>query len=179
MTMKEKIEVDSVVREWINMPWEFLVILLIVGTFAIVVNGIEDHNRKESMSFREAIDLVGLPIVTFYQGDRKYNFLLDTGANLSVINQATLENIEHTLLEKTGNLYGVDGINREVSFATVDLVYKSNSYTEEFQVLDMQNTIDQVKAESGVNMVGIIGNEFFRKYKYVLDFDELVAYSKK
>ena len=42
----------------------------------------------------------------------------------------------------------------------------------------MQNTIDQVKAESGVNMVGIIGNEFFRKYKYVLDFDELVAYSK-
>ena len=86
MTMKEKIEVDSVVREWINMPWEFLVILLIVGTFAIVVNGIEDHNRKESMSFREAIDLVGLPIVTFYQGDRKYNFLLDTGANLSVIN---------------------------------------------------------------------------------------------
>lgn len=179
MTMKEKIEVDSVVREWINMPWEFLVILLIVGTFAIVVNGIEDHNRKESMSFREAIDLVGLPIVTFYQGDRKYNFLLDTGANLSVINQATLENIEHTLLEKTGNLYGVDGINREVSFATIDLVYKSNSYTEEFQVLDMQNTIDQVKAESGVNMVGIIGNEFFRKYKYVLDFDELVAYSKK
>lgn len=179
MTMKEKIEVDSVVREWINMPWEFLVILLIVGAFAIVVNGIEDHNRKESMSFREAIDLVGLPIVTFYQGDRKYNFLLDTGANLSVINQATLENIEHTLLEKTSNLYGVDGINREVSFATVDLVYKSNSYTEEFQVLDMQNTIDQVKAESGVNMVGIIGNEFFRKYKYVLDFDELVAYSKK
>ena len=179
MTMKEKIEVDSVVQEWINMPWEFLVILLIVGTFAIVVNGIEDHNRKESMSFREAIDLVGLPIVTFYQGDRKYNFLLDTGANLSVINQATLENIEHTLLEKTGNLYGVDGINREVSFATVDLVYKSNSYTEEFQVLDMQNTIDQVKAESGVNMVGIISNEFFRKYKYVLDFDELVAYSKK
>lgn len=179
MTMKEKIEVDSVVQEWINMPWEFLVILLIVGTFAIVVNGIEDHNRKESMSFREAIDLVGLPIVTFYQGDRKYNFLLDTGANLSVINQATLENIEHTLLEKTGNLYGVDGINREVSFATIDLVYKSNSYTEEFQVLDMQNTIDQVKAESGVNMVGIIGNEFFRKYKYVLDFDELVAYSKK
>ena len=123
--------------------------------------------------------MVGLPIVTFYQGDRKYNFLLDTGANLSVINQATLENIEYTLLEKTGNLYGVDGINREVSFATVDLVYKSNSYTEEFQVLDMQNTIDQVKAESGVNMVGIIGNEFFRKYKYVLDFDELVAYSKK
>ena len=122
------------------MPWEFLVILLIVGAFAIVVNGIEDHNRKESMSFREAIDLVGLPIVTFYQGDRKYNFLLDTGANLSVINQATLENIEHTLLEKAGNLYGVDGINREVSFATVDLVYKSNSYTEEFQVLDMRET---------------------------------------
>ena len=45
------------------------------------------------MSFREALDLVGLPIVTFYQGDKKLNFLLDTGANLSVINKAALESV--------------------------------------------------------------------------------------
>lgn len=158
--------------------WEFLIILLFVGAFAMVANGIEDHNKGNSMSFREALDLVGLPIVTFYQGDKKLNFLLDTGANLSVINKAALESVEHEVTNKVGSLYGVDGINREVSFANINLVYKSESYSEEFQVLDMQNTIDQVKAESGVNMVGIIGNEFFRKYKYVLDFDELVAYSK-
>lgn len=160
--------------------WEILVILIFIVVFALIVNGIEDHNKdKTQMSFREALDLVGLPIVTFYQGENKFNFLLDSGANLSVINEATLESIEHAMLDKKNNLYGIDGKNIPVSFASIELVYKDKTYTEEFQVMNMQDVIDKVKAESGVNMVGIIGNEFFRRYRYVLDFDELVAYSKQ
>ena len=158
---------------------EFLLILVLIVLAAIIINGVEDYNKKEAMSFREAMDLTSLPIVTFYQGDKKFNFLLDTGATLSVINQAALESITHTTTDKAGELFGVDGVKREVSYASINLTYKSKEYTEEFQVLDMQEAIDQVKAESGVNMVGIIGSEFFRKYKYILDFDELVAYSKK
>lgn len=158
---------------------DFLLILVLIVISAIIINGVEDYNRKDAMSFREAMDLTNLPIVTFYQGDKKFNFLLDTGATLSVINQAALESITHTTINETGELYGVDGVKREVSYASINLAYKNKDYTEEFQVLDMQEAIDQVKAESGVNMVGIIGSEFFRKYKYVLDFDELVAYSKR
>lgn len=157
---------------------DFLLILVLIVISAIIINGVEDCNRKDAMSFREAMDLTNLPIVTFYQGDKKFNFLLDTGATLSVINQAALESITHTTTNETGELYGVDGVKREVSYASINLTYKNKDYTEEFQVLDMQEAIDQVKAESGVNMVGIIGSEFFRKYKYVLDFDELIAYSK-
>ena len=157
---------------------DFLIILVLIVISAIIINGVEDCNRKDAMSFREAMDLTNLPIVTFYQGDKKFNFLLDTGATLSVINQAALESITHTTTNETGELYGVDGVKREVSYASINLAYKNKDYTEEFQVLDMQEAIDQVKAESGVNMVGIIGSEFFRKYKYILDFNELIAYSK-
>lgn len=158
---------------------DFLIILVLIVISAIIINDVEDCNRKDAMSFREAMDLTSLPIVTFYQGDKKFNFLLDTGATLSIINQAALESITHTTTNETGELYGVDGVKREVSYASINLAYKNKDYTEEFQVLDMQEAINQVKAESGVNMVGIIGSEFFRKYKYILDFDELVAYSKK
>lgn len=157
---------------------DFLIILVLIVISAIIINGVEDCNRKDAMSFREAMDLTNLPIVTFYQGDKKFNFLLDTGATLSVINQAALESITHTTTNETGELYGIDGVKREVSYASINLAYKNKDYTEEFQVLDMQEAIDQVKAESGVNMVGIIGSEFFRKYKYILDFNELIAYSK-
>lgn len=158
---------------------DFLIILVLIVISAIIINGVEDCNKKDAMSFREAMDLTSLPIVTFYQGDKKFNFLLDTGATLSVINQAVLESITHTTTDRAGELFGVDGVKREVSYTSINLTYKNKEYIEEFQVLDMQEAIDQVKAESGVNMVGIIGSEFFRKYKYVLDFDELVAYSKK
>ena len=76
-------------------------------------------------------------------------------------------------------MFGVDGVKRDVTYASINLTYKSRNYSEDFQVLDIQNAIDQVKSESGVNMIGILGSEFFRKYKYILDFNELVAYSKK
>lgn len=158
---------------------EFLIILIVVGAVATIINGIEEYNNKEIMSFRESMDLTNLPIVTFYQGDKKFNFLLDTGASLSVINQSALESIEHTTLEGNGTLFGVDGVNRDVTYASINLTYKSRNYSEDFQVLDIQNAIDQVKSESGVNMIGILGSEFFRKYRYILDFNELVAYSKK
>lgn len=161
---------------------EVIGITLVVTILSIIINGVEDYckqSKRVNMSFKEAMDLTNLPIVTFYQGDKKFNFLLDTGSSLSVINQSALEFITHTASNNTGNLFGVDGVKREVSYVSIDLSYKNNNYTEEFQVLDMQNAIDQVKAESGVNMIGIIGSEFFRKYRYILDFNELVAYSKK
>lgn len=158
---------------------EFLIILIAVAAVATIINGVEEYNKKETMSFRESMDLTNLPIVTFYQGDKKFNFLLDTGASLSVINQSALESIEHTTLEGNGTLFGVDGVKRDVTYASINLTYKNSNYSENFQVLDIQNAIDQVKAESGVNMIGILGSEFFRKYKYILDFNELVAYSKK
>jgi hypothetical protein len=139
----------------------------------------KEEKNKEHMSFREAMDLTNLPIVTFYQGNNKFNFLLDTGSTLSVINKDSLSSMIHHKSNKTGDLFGVDGVKREVSYASINLVYKEHTYKEEFQVLDMQEAINQIKADSGVNMIGIIGSEFFRKYKYILDFNELIAYSKK
>ena len=34
-----------------------------------------------------------------------------------------------------------------------------------------------IKLEYGINLHGILGSTFFQKYRYVLNFDELVAYS--
>ena len=57
--------------------------------------------KKVEMSFGEALDLTGLPIVTFTQGEHKLNFLLDSGANKSVINSDHLKALpRHT---PTGN----------------------------------------------------------------------------
>lgn len=159
-----------------------LIVIGIVFLGAVIINGIEEYNkanRKDCISFRESMDLTDLPIVTFYQGNNRFNFLLDTGANLSVINSSALSNFQYKEVKGTGNIVGVEGIKKEVSYVNIDLNYKDTKYNEQFQVLDMQDAIDHVKSESGVNMVGILGNNFFRRYKYILDFNELIAYSKK
>lgn len=135
--------------------------------------------KKYEMSFGEALDLTGLPIVTFTQGEHKLNFLLDSGANKSVINSDHLKALRHTLTGNKCMLCGMEGNSVETYYTTIPFTYKNKSYTEEFQVVDLNSLISQVKAESGVNFIGVVGNSFLQKYKYILDFAENKAYSKK
>lgn len=145
---------------------------------AKIVNAFFSKKEYE-MSFGEALDLTGLPIVTFTQGEHKLNFLLDSGANKSVINSDHLKALRHAPTGEKCTVFGMEGNSVETYFTTIPFTYKNRSYTEEFQVVDLNSAINQVKVESGVNFIGIIGNSFLQKYKYVLDFDENKAYTKK
>ena len=73
----------------------------------------------------------------------------------------------------------MEGNKIDVSYIKASLEYKEEGYEEEFQVVDMSAAFGQIKAESGVNLSGIIGSLFFKKYRYILDFESLIAYSKK
>ena len=164
------------------MVLEVIGIMLAVIILSIIINGVEDYckqSKRVNMSFKEAMDLVELPVVTFYNGDKKFNFLLDTGATISVINSNILNNFPHEKVEATGVLWGMEGNKIDVSYVRASLVYKDKVYEEEFQVVDMAASFNEVKAESGVTLSGILGNSFFKKYQYVLDFNSLIAYSSK
>lgn len=161
---------------------EVIGIMLALIILPIIINGIEDYckqNKRVNMSFKEAMDLVELPVVTFYNGGKKFNFLLDTGATISVIDSNVLDNFSHEKIETTGVVWGMEGNKIDVSYVRASLVYKDKVYEEDFQVVDMSASFNEVKAESGVTLSGILGNSFFKKYQYVLDFNSLIAYSKK
>lgn len=157
-------------------------VLLVLAIAAIAYIVEKAGHRKNidpagKISFRETMDLVDLPIITFQVGGKKLNFLLDTGANYCIIDSNLIDTIEHTKLDLEGTVYGVGGAEVEVDYASIDLKYKGVVYADMFQVLDLSNTFDMLKKEKGVNLHGVLGNSFFQKYKYVIDFDELVAYS--
>ena len=136
---------------------------------------------KDSMSFMESMNLVNLPIVTFFQGNKRFNFLLDTGSNSSVIDKNVLKNIKHTITNNPdlSNIMGMDGILHQTQSCEITLYYKDREYTYEYIVQDMKEAFTSIKQSSGVTLHGIIGSSFFNEFKYVLDFDELIAYSKK
>ena len=47
-------------------------------------------NPNQVFGFKTSIELTGLPIIVFYQNNKKYNFLLDTGSNVSYINKSDI-----------------------------------------------------------------------------------------
>lgn len=163
------------------MVLKIVVILLAVVLLAIIINGAEDYckqKKRENMSFREAMDLVELPIVTFYNKDTKLNFLLDTGSDLSHINESLLPSLKYDKVNENRNIISMGGNSQSLESCDMAVTYKSQKFIERFCISNLDEAFGVIKAETGVQIHGILGSKFFAKYKYILDFENLIAYSK-
>lgn len=158
-----------------------IVLALIIVTFiAVLINGVEDynsHNRTNKLSFKGSIDSLTIPIVTLFNNGKAFNFVVDTGANYSVINTEYLKLFDAKIIKGiTGKVYGIDGNQQDVYYARIQLSQYTDNFVEEFQIFDIQSMCDNLKEENGVEIVGILGSSFFQRYKFIIDFDELNMY---
>ena len=152
--------------------------VLLLAMFAgFIGNKISLVNKKQ-VSFKEALDLTGLPIVTFKQGENKINLLLDTGSSKSVILPSVLNVFKHEKLNEGGTVYGMEGNIIETVFVSIDFILNNTNYSEKFQVIDMSSAFNSLKQDTGVTIHGILGNSFFEKYGYVIDYKDYIAYTK-
>lgn len=135
--------------------------------------------HPDAMSFQNSMDLAELPVVTFRQGNKKINFLLDTGSNNCVIDSNILKSIDHKMLDVETNILGLEGNAQKTGVCTIKMSYKDKEYEYPYVIQDMSAAFDSIKKETGVTVNGMLGSKFFNEFKYVLDFDELIAYSKE
>lgn len=155
-------------------------LLALIVLIAVLINAFEDNRKKSAscISFRESMDLVELPVVTFHNKNKKLNFLLDTGSNISYINSSILHLLDHKKTGKEMQTIGIEGNTIDTEFCTMVVTYKEQTFEEDFSAADLDAAFSVVKQESGVQIHGILGSKFFEKYKYVLDFKDLIAYIK-
>ena len=165
------------------MVLEVIGIILAVIILSIIINGIEDYckqSKRVNMSFKEAMDLVEFFVFFFFFGDKKLNFLLDTGSNISQINSSILPLLDHKKIEeKNMDVTGIEGNKVNTEFCEMTITYKGQEFIGDFCIHDLDDAFAIVKEEAGVQIHGILGSLFFQKYKYVFDFASLIAYSKK
>ena len=157
---------------------KIIIVIIAVVACAFLINKLEEK-VSNTMSFREALALAELPVVTFYQGDKKLNLLLDTGANISIIDKEVASTISTKETPRVSKITGIGGSVKDVAIVDIILQYKNSTFKDGFQVTDMSSTFSAIKNTTGVTIHGIIGNRFMQKYKYILDFDKMIAYSKK
>lgn len=165
---------------------EIIIMVLIVVGIAFAVNKIEDYYKSKkdnkilstTISFKESMDLTSLPVATFLCGDTKINFLLDTGSNVSQINESLLPQLQYVDLNSNQNIIGIEGQSHQVKNCKMNISYKNHTFENEFVVHDLSRAFDNIKQSTGVQIHGILGSIFFQNYKYILDYDELIAYSK-
>ena len=150
--------------------------LLVFGTI-MTLNLILKRNK---ISFRESLDLVDLPIVTFKNNNIKLNFLLDTGSNVSYINKEVLSQLQYETTNRIDQFMGASGEVQVVNIIKMSLLYKDKKdYIEYFSIADLSKAFNAIKSENGVTIHGILGNSFFLTYGYILDFEEKSFYNRK
>ena len=150
----------------------FLIYLVTFGVICLVLIKLMSYTfKRNKMSFRESMDLVDLPIVTFYNGERKLNFLLDTGSNVSYINEVLVDGLEIEETGKNDSFMGIDGCKHHVRLIEMELMYKGKTkYTEVFHVANLSGAFDIIKQENGTSIHGILGSKFFEKIQLYIGF---------
>lgn len=131
------------------------------------------------MSFKESLALTDLPVITFYQGNLKVNFLLDSGSNYSHIIPSAVDKLKGEVINSSIEISGIGKGESSKLFRTT-LEYNKKHFAVDLYLTEhlVQAFID-IKKETGVSIHGILGNKFFQDYKYILDFNKLEAYSAK
>lgn len=133
--------------------------------------------RDSEMSIRESMDLISLPVVTFENNGEKYNFIIDSGANDSIINKEC--DIVSTPHRQSNDVSGISGETMKCSTVLINFKYKDKTFETLFNVINLNDLFNTIKENYGVTVHGILGTNFLDKYNYVIDFKDYKLYRRK
>ena len=126
--------------------------------------------------FKDTMGESGLPIVSFEQNGKTFNFLLDSGADNSVLDASSLTKLNYVKLEGNRCVYGIDSNPVQTSFVGVKLFSRNHRFIEVFQVFDVY-ALKKIADEHNIEVVGVLGSAFLRKYGFLIDYKQLKAYT--
>lgn len=137
-------------------------------------------NHRTVIPFKEAVDLIGLPVVTFMNDNKKLHFLLDTGSDDSFMDIESIEGLSVVSKAKgKGAIITGNGEINSLGSITCFITYKGISFLNTFMIGHFKETFEAAARDKGVTIHGILGSRFFKKYKYKLDFESMEAQSNK
>ena len=131
---------------------------------------------SSSIPFDSIMEKINLPIITVTdkEGNKKLNFLVDSGAAFCVVSSQHLDKLEHKLLEIEGVCYGMEGnVTSSSAYAEIPFSYKGTVYKDNFQVLDMSKPFGKIESDFGITLHGILGCSFLSMYGCTIDFDDM------
>jgi hypothetical protein len=120
----------------------------------------------------------GLPLIVVKIFDHDICLLLDTGSNQNIIDERIYKHFRDKLPE-TDQSKEVLTFNGTTGGAEIMLpfVFENQQYNEPF-VSSNTEAFDAVESETGIRIYGILGNHFFLKHGWILDFDKIEVYKQ-
>lgn len=122
------------------------------------------------------LEKAGLPLILTTENPKNLCFLIDTGSTNDVIFDFVYQHFKdyftHTL--DSQNIMGIDGSLKPTIIVNADLQFDDLKYEAPFVVLEANDAIIQVQAETGIQIHGVLGIPFLMENKCLIDFDNLI-----
>ena len=112
-----------------------------------------------------------IPILYLHINGEKQAFLVDTGASSCVIDKRQFDLSEYYALWDTEIKSGFGDVQNVYTYSIPSMIDDTLFFIT-FVAADLP-ICDAMSAETGVKIIGVIGSEFFSKYKAVIDFKNL------
>ena len=156
---------------------KIVIITIILLVVAISIYYVKFYKKKPQIaaSFKDSVDLLKVPVITFTNNNQQFYFLIDSGASHSIININSIAKFKYQEVNGNSRIYGVEGNRLTATRVVVELKKKNYLFINEFNVLHVGG-LDNIKAKYGVEIAGLIGSDFLKKYEFLVDFKKLRYY---
>lgn len=136
------------------------------------------HNNK--LEFKNDFQNHNLPIVKLKFGDTKYNFLIDTGADVNLVNKSLFDilNVNNDITSKERGLVITASGEEKSTEAILDFKYGNTKFQERMVIMDLDSAFAAILEDNKIQLHGVLGSTFFNKHKWAIDFDNMIVWTK-
>ena len=122
----------------------------------------------------------GLPLIVVNIFDHDICLMLDTGSNQNIIDDRIYEHFRDRLStsESSGEILSLTGVTTRGIILNLPFTFENQEYIEPFVCSNTSESFEKIENESGIRIYGILGNHFFLKHGWILDFDKVTVYKQ-
>ena len=136
-------------------------------------------NQQFSFPIKYGLSKTGLPLIVVKIFNHDICLMLGTGCNRNIIDQQIYEHFRDKLAiqEASQEVLTLNGTAKGLTI-NLPFIFEHQEYNEPFICSNDTDPFKQIENESGIRIYGILGNNFFLKHEWIIDFERQEVYNK-
>ena len=135
---------------------------------------------KKVASIKEGLCRTWLPLLEIQVQDLYICLIIDTGSTHCVLDRNVADLLEERInIVGENRLHGIDGNFVNASEGILNFKIDEKEYKQAFCFRQLGNAFSSIKNESGIEVHGILGNNFLVENKWIIDYGKFEIYEFK
>lgn len=160
----------------------FIIFMIVLLTgISISCNKNKENDNSETTFYFENTNTssVYIPIIKININGIESNFIIDTGANMSLIDEKFYQEHQNTfqfLNEIDMTLNGVSGGKDYKAHYILGEIGDNIKIKHHFLTSDLTSVVNNIKSSMGITVVGILGADYLDRYGFTVDYMNRAIY---